>query len=47
MGIWRPDNPTLKRIRDAIVADPAAWKRAVGDRRFSGWFLCRALDQPF
>jgi uncharacterized protein (TIGR02453 family) len=27
-GIWRPSTPTLKRIRDAIVARPAAWKTA-------------------
>jgi uncharacterized protein (TIGR02453 family) len=28
-GIWRPGTPALKRIRDAIVARPAAWSRAV------------------
>ena len=26
-GIWRPSPPSLKRIRDAIVADPEAWAR--------------------
>ncbi len=28
MGVWRPDRETLTSIRDAIVADPAGWKRA-------------------
>jgi len=33
-GAWHPDGPALKRIRDAICADPAAWKRAAHGRRF-------------
>ena len=28
-GIWHPGTPALKRIRDAIVARPAAWSSAV------------------
>jgi uncharacterized protein (TIGR02453 family) len=28
-GIWHPATPALKRIRDAIVARPAAWSSAV------------------
>jgi len=27
-GIWRPDPDTLKRVRDAIAASPASWKKA-------------------
>jgi uncharacterized protein (TIGR02453 family) len=27
-GIWHPDSPALKAIREAIDEDPAAWKRA-------------------
>jgi uncharacterized protein (TIGR02453 family) len=27
-GIWRPEPDALKQIRDAIVAKPAAWKKA-------------------
>jgi len=27
-GIWHPDSDTLKRLRDAIVAKPAAWQKA-------------------
>jgi len=26
-GIWRPEPGALKKIRDAIVADPKSWKR--------------------
>ncbi|MFH1843473.1 MAG: DUF2461 domain-containing protein [bacterium] len=29
IGIWHPDNATLKQIRDAIVAGPAGWRRVV------------------
>jgi uncharacterized protein (TIGR02453 family) len=29
-GMWQPPNPTLNQVRDAIVADPDAW-RAVRD----------------
>ncbi len=28
-GIWHPDPVTLKKVRDAIAADSASWKRAV------------------
>jgi uncharacterized protein (TIGR02453 family) len=34
VGIWRPDVPSQARIRDAIVADAASWKRIVGAKRF-------------
>lgn len=33
-GLWRPDADALARIRDAIVSDPAAWKRIVASRSF-------------
>jgi uncharacterized protein (TIGR02453 family) len=33
-GIWHPDPPTLQMVRDAIVAEPSAWKRAVGGKTF-------------
>lgn len=38
VGIWHPDNPTLKKIRDAIVDDPAAWKRTRDGKRMSARF---------
>ncbi len=28
-GIWHPDPPALKQIRDAIVADPTGWGRVL------------------
>ncbi len=33
-GIWRPDGATARRIRSAIVDDPAGWKRAAYARGF-------------
>jgi len=38
MGLWHPDNPTLKLIRDALVRDPGLWKKAVGNKRFKDHF---------
>ncbi len=35
IGIWRPDGPTLKSIRDAVAADPAAWKKAAKGKAFT------------
>ncbi len=34
VGIWHPSSPTLRALRDAIVDDPKAWKRARDDKRF-------------
>jgi uncharacterized protein (TIGR02453 family) len=28
-GLWRPSSPTLRRLRDFLIDNPAAWKRAV------------------
>lgn len=38
LGLWHPDRPTLTRLRDAVVADPAAWRRAAGGKRFAASF---------
>lgn len=38
VGIWHPDSPTLARIRGSMVADPKAWRRTVGDKRFGRAF---------
>lgn len=37
-GIWHPDSATLKKIRQRMIAGPAAWRRAVGDRRFAALY---------
>jgi uncharacterized protein (TIGR02453 family) len=33
-GIWHPDSAALGRIREAIIADPAAWLHAKSDPGF-------------
>ena len=38
VGLWHPDNTTLKLIRDALVADPGLWKKAVCGKRFRDHF---------
>ena len=48
LGLWLPDNPTLKLIREALVAEPGLWKNAVGQRRFKEHFSVRgeSLKRP-
>jgi uncharacterized protein (TIGR02453 family) len=38
VGIWHPDGDTLGKIRETIVEDPAAWKRAKGAKSFKDNF---------
>ena len=39
-GIWRPDGPALKSIRDHLVADPAGWKKVRSGEAFrADWQL--------
>jgi uncharacterized protein (TIGR02453 family) len=33
-GMWHPDSPSLKKIREAIVEDPQTWKRTTAGKRF-------------
>lgn len=33
-GLWRPDKPTLAKIRDTIVANPGRWQQVSGDAAF-------------
>ncbi len=37
-GIWRPAGPALRKIRESIDDDPAAWKLASRDPRFQAAF---------
>ncbi len=37
-GIWHPDSAALQAIREAIVARPQAWKKAVGGAGFRATF---------
>ena len=47
-GIWRPDSRTMAKVRDAIVADPAGWTRAISDQQFAAVFSLEgeALKRP-
>jgi uncharacterized protein (TIGR02453 family) len=38
VGIWHPDSPALRKIREAIVEDPGVWKRAAGGKKFQSRF---------
>jgi len=38
VGIWRPDAPTLARLRNAIADHGDAWRKASRDRRFTKRF---------
>ena len=37
-GMWRPDGPSLYRIRSRIAEKPAAWKKAIQGRKFKRHF---------
>ncbi len=38
VGLWHPDGPSLKAIRETIDSDRQGWKRARDDRRFRSSF---------
>ncbi len=38
VGIWHPDGKALRAIREHIVEEPAAWKRAKGAKAFEEVF---------
>ena len=38
VGLWHPDSDTLKLLRDAIVENPAKWKRAKSAKTFTDHF---------
>ncbi len=41
LGIWHPQGPALKAIRQRILDDPAGWKRASRGKKFTGVFSLR------
>ena len=51
-GLWHPDAAALKRVRDAVINRPQAWKKAVGGKlQMEGEMLKRppsgyASDHP-
>jgi uncharacterized protein (TIGR02453 family) len=38
VGLWRPDAPSLRKIREAIVENPLRWRRARDDKKFRNHF---------
>jgi len=48
VGLWRPEAAPLRAVRDAIVDDPAGWRRSVGGKRFRERFelVGDALKRP-
>lgn len=38
VGIWHPDGATLRKIRDAIVAEPKRWTRITRGKPFAGLY---------
>ena len=47
-GIWHPGSPTLKKIREFLADNPAAWKKATRGKAFRDRFEFRgeALTRP-
>jgi len=37
-GLWHPESPTLKKIREFLADNPAAWKKAVRGKAFQDRF---------
>jgi len=37
-GLWHPEPPTLKRVRDFLADNPASWKKAAHNKRFAERF---------
>ena len=38
VGLWRPETALARTIREAIVADPAAWRKAAHGKSFTNRF---------
>jgi len=37
-GLWHPQSDTVKRVRNYMVNNPASWKKATRDRKFTSKF---------
>src|SRR5262249_15623021 len=48
VGMWHPDPDAARKVRDAIVAKPGEWKKAIGSRAFASRFelLGDSLSRP-
>ena len=38
LGLWHPDGPTLRKIREAIVEKPDGWKKATRGKKFTATY---------
>lgn len=38
VGLWRPETKVAYQIREAIADDPAGWKKATGNKRFTDFY---------
>jgi uncharacterized protein (TIGR02453 family) len=39
LGLWHPDGPTVRAIREHMVEGPDAWKKASRGKKFTGTFV--------
>jgi len=48
LGTWRPESRVARQIRDAIVEDPAGWKRVTQGKKFKAIFALEgeSLKRP-
>ena len=48
VGLWRPETAVAYRIREAIAADPAGWRRAAKGKRFTDLYSLagESLQRP-
>ena len=48
LGMWHPDGPALRKVRERIVEKPGSWRAAMGDRRFRDAFELEGdrLERP-
>ena len=37
-GLWRPESGILRQVREAIVENPARWRRVRNDKKFQAFF---------
>lgn len=45
VGLWRPETPVARQIRQAVHDDPAGWKKAAKSKTFTDAWDSRADDE--
>ena len=48
LGLWHPDGPSLRKIREHMVEEPASWTKASRSRKFTAVFTLEGerLSRP-